>query len=229
MMKGTNLILIIPLLIWSCVDNKSNKEKSDLSNSSITSSSLYIEEELPYIVTDMILRGHYPTDSILNERNDTLLIERVEDKDQTVLTIRVSEAFIMADTYYIDKKNKIVADFDEDGMSDIIIQVHSEHGASGTTSNWYLFLKRDRGYEFTNQFDLNGLVFENIPKIKDAWNGRFNFEKTEGNLLVGNSYYFTSGDAYCCPTLYAAEKYKYNLKENNFERVYQSELQKKSY
>lgn len=228
MMKGTNLILIIPLLIWSCVDNKSNKEKSDLSNSSFTNSSLYVEEELPYIVTDMILRGHYPTDSILNERNDTLLIERVEDKDQTVLTIRVSEAFIMADTYYIDKKNKIVADFDEDGMNDIIIQVHSEHGASGTASSWYLFLKRDRGYEFTNQFDLNGLVFENIPKIKDAWNGRFNFEKTEGNLLVGNSYYFTSGDAYCCPTLYAAEKYKYNLKENNFERVYQSELKKKS-
>jgi len=34
---------------------------------------------------------------------------------------------------------------------------------------------------------------------------------------------------YCCPTLFATEKYKYNLKTNNFERVYQSELTKKNY
>ena len=228
-MKATILILIIPFLLWSCIDNKSNKTETEKVENAINNNCVYAEDELTYIVTDLILRGHYPTDSIVNERNDTLFIERVEDKKETVITIRISEEFSLADTYYIGKKNKIVADFDEDGKSDIIIQVHSEHGASGTASNWFLFLNRDKGYEFTNQFDLNGLVFENLPQIKDAWSGRFNLEKTEGNILVGNSYYFTSGDAYCCPSIYATEKYKYNLKKNNFELVNQSKLEKKSY
>jgi hypothetical protein len=228
-MKTTNLILIIPFLFWSCIENKSSKTEKETVANAITNYGVYAEDVLIYIVTDLILRGHYPTDSIVNERNDTLLIERVEDKNETVIRIRISEEFSLADTYYIGKKNKIVADFDEDGKNDIIIQVHSEHGASGTASNWFLFLNRDKGYEFTNQFDLNGLVFENTPKIKDAWNGRFNFEKVEGNILIGNSYYFTSGDAYCCPSIFATEKYKYNLKTNNFELVNQSKLEKKSY
>jgi len=228
-MNPSNLILIIPFLLLSCVENKSSKTETETVANAITNYGVYAEDELTYIVTDLILRGHYPTDSIVNERNDTLLIERVEDKEETALVIRYSEESAMADRYYIGKKNKILADFDEDGANDIIVQVHSEHGASTTADNWYLFLKRDEGYVFVNQFDLHGLVFENISKIQDAWNGRFNFEKTEGNILVGNSYYFISGDANCCPSIFATEKYKYNPQTNNFELIYQSELKKKSY
>lgn len=227
-MKTTNLILIIPFLLWSCIDNKSNKTETEKIENAINNSCVYAEDELTYIVTDLILRVYYLADSALKNQSDTLLIERVVNKEEINLRFNASEEFEFGESYTIGKSNRIVADFNEDAKQDIIMQVRYEYGTSVGTDFGYLFLNTANGYSYVSKIEISQIAKQsNLNNIKNEFS-MFVFEKTEGNLLLGSSYYFDKEDMPCCPTLYATEKYKYNPEKAVFERVYQSELKKKS-
>jgi hypothetical protein len=227
-MKTTNLILIIPFLFWSCIENKSSKTDTDTVENAINTNGVYAEDVLIYIVTDLILRDYYMADSALKNQSDTLLIKRVVNKEEINLRFNVSEEFEFGESYTIGKSNRIVADFNEDAKQDIIIPVRYEYGTSVRSDLGYLFLNTANGYSYVSKIEISQIAkHSNSNSIKNEF-GMFVFEKTEGYLLVGSSYYFDKEDMPCCPTLFATEKYKYNLKTNNFERVYQSELKKKS-
>lgn len=120
----------------------------------------------------------------------------------------------------INKKNFIEADFNNDQRIDIIVQKTFNTGQIETKS-YFLFLNTVDGLKYTGEYGLRS-EYKNDKNLYARYD--FQFEKVNGNLLEGKSYYYKSEDAHSSPSYFCIEKYGFNIKKKIFELVYQSKL-----
>lgn len=212
-MKKTLFIGTVLLALIACTQTKKEEQKTGTSTvEAVSDAGLYKNvEKLVWAEIKDPKSGRSKEDIVQFEREET---------DSMIIIGKMMDC-----TFYISKLESIKADFDENGSEDALIPVDMEFGVSGGTTLYYLFLYKGGKMNFIETYDATDLASSNITDKEKLSRGKFIYENVSGNLLVGSGTYYGQEDANCCPT-YSIEKlkFKFNPKTNEFEQVFQSEL-----
>ena len=212
------LLLSFVLVLFSCTEKKKTNDLGIINQLNV------LKVPVSHKTTDRSII------KIVDEKVRKEMVETYKKEDFGKLTRSESDSDIWyhskesagAINCSINKKDIIIADFNNDGNDDILVSVLTTSGQVEDKS-YYLFFKSANTYKFIDTYGLSS----EYKKNKNLYSRYgFGFERLSGNLLVGKSYYSLPEDASCCPSYYCVEKYGFNTKDNEFEMVYQSELMK---
>ena len=105
----------------------------------------------------------------------------------------------------LENEGFIIGDLNGDKQNDIIVPVFSEFGASGSKTEYYVFIYDQNKYNYIRKIISN--EFANLIKESENETGDFQIEKIENESIVGTSNIWTVEDAHCCPSLHYKAKF----------------------
>ena len=222
-MKKHKFVLFMMLALFTaCVNNQKNSsENNSLPNDTLTDNEFYqkvsdiIEQDWKKNKTEENTElkksadGRIITEAYITQRNDD------------------EEPITGMPEYSLD--TVFYSDFDQDGKQDALVKAGFTFGSSslGIMDLYYLFLNTNNGFEYIYKFDNAELALQVISKNGDDYPGRFEFQKTDGNKLSGNAFYWPQyGIANYVTDTVEKMEFTFNKESRQFELSYSSEYVK---
>lgn len=125
------------------------------------------------------------------------------DNENGITTISVTyPESVTGDSYEISKDKIIIGDLNKDNLEDGVLSVVHGFGASGSSADIFLFLKKENQFKLFKIYD-----YKDLSNCEDG-----GFEPTEikNNLLIGISLCYDTEDAKCCPSKKYELEYEFN-------------------
>ncbi len=222
-MKKHKFVLFMMLALFTaCVNSQKNSsENNSLPNDTLTDNEFYqkvsdiIEQDWKKNKTEENTElkksadGRIITEAYITQRNDD------------------EEPITGMPEYSLD--TVFYSDFDQDGKQDALVKAGFTFGSSslGIMDLYYLFLNTNNGFEYIYKFDNAELALQVISKNGDDYPGRFEFQKTDGNKLSGNAFYWPQyGIANYVTDTVEKMEFTFNKESRQFELSYSSEYVK---
>jgi hypothetical protein len=179
-----NTLILIVLLSLFTISRGNNFFRSGVDPTDLQKVTAHIEAD---IAKKMIEDGIAP---------DATVIEK--NMSEGKLVISVGAAIVTSVPVY--EKDFIFGDLNGDGQEDIIAPVYSEFGASGSATDYYVFVYQNNTLFFFQKFSSYNLG----DAVKGALGEKANFQLTEikDGSLLGRSDVWLNEDANCCPSIH---------------------------